>query len=58
MGKLKLESYLALVIIPTAASRVTAVRLAATRAVAIYNAWATTQAVKPRPGTLFASEDY
>ncbi len=51
-------NYLALVIIPTAASRVPAVRLAATRAVAIYNAWATTQAVKPLPGTLFASEDY
>jgi len=54
----KLKSYLALVIVPTAASRVTAVRLAATRAVAIYNAWAAIQAVKPRPGILFASEDY
>ena len=33
-------------------------RHAATRAAAIYNAWAATQAVKPRQGTLFASEDY
>ncbi|WP_295427681.1 hypothetical protein [uncultured Thiodictyon sp.] len=33
-------------------------RNAATRAAVIYNAWAATQAVKPRQGTLFANEDY
>ncbi|WP_295391537.1 hypothetical protein [uncultured Thiodictyon sp.] len=33
-------------------------RNAATRAAVIYNAWAATQAVKPRQGDLFASEDY
>ncbi|WP_295579349.1 hypothetical protein [uncultured Lamprocystis sp.] len=33
-------------------------RNAATRAAVIYNAWAATQAVKPRQGDLFANEDY